>query len=95
MSDSSDYDDTFYLEPDADGMYAWQDEAGLQYYGTEDELDAWADEAGYQSVPLAPHTPDTDNGYGLRERDLWPDDQTDRAAAREAAFKRMLEERNG
>jgi hypothetical protein len=76
-------------------MYAWQDETGYQYYGSEDELNAWAAEAGYVDVPQAPHTPDTDNGYGLRERDLWPDNQVDRARSREAAFKRMLNERQG
>lgn len=82
-----------YAEPDDDGMYAWEDETGLQYYGSEDELDAWAAENGYQDVPRAPYTPDTPGEYGVRDRDLWPTDPTERKAAREAAFRTMYEER--
>jgi hypothetical protein len=81
--------DQLYIEPDDDGMYAWEDSTGLQFYGSEDELDAWAAENGYEDVPRGPVTPDTDLG-GYRGRDLWSDDQTIRSQERADYMKRRL-----
>jgi hypothetical protein len=90
--------DELYVEPDEDGFYQWEDENGLQYYGSEDELDAWAEENGYVDAPQGlahPDQPLADFG-GASLRDIWntlPDN--DRRAARERyAVERYKELKN-
>jgi hypothetical protein len=88
--------DQLYVEPDDDGMYAWEDETGLQYYGTEEDFDQWAAEQGYEDVPPVRPTPDTlVNEYGATLREMW-DVMPDRRAAREAwAVQRYKELKEG
>jgi hypothetical protein len=48
---------------------------------------------GYIQDP-EPYTPDHDTGFGISDRTMWPDNQTERSQARYAAMQRMLKERS-
>jgi hypothetical protein len=78
---------------DSDGNEYSEEEAAqlieeYGYYLVDEEV------PGSNATDWEPYTPDTLGEYGVRDRDLWPQDQTERAATRYAAFKTMLDERN-
>jgi hypothetical protein len=68
----------------------WIDDEGNEL---SDEEAQWLLETGgyVDTTDYGPRHPDATDQWNLRDRDLWPSDQTERAQAREAYFKARLD----